>query len=96
MKEPSRSLLDVVCGCLPAGARKSLFICVLYGAISMSLALVNKALLSSYKFECYFLLLSVQMCVHRGRRRAANGGLHFIVSPGVVAATTAAALQSES
>lgn len=53
--------LNVACWCLPPAARYPLAVAVLYGGISMTLALVNKTLLSSYKFECYFTLLTAQM-----------------------------------
>ena len=60
---PSAVMASYLCSCLPPAARKSLAISFAYGAISMTLALVNKALLSSYKFECYFFLLATQMRV---------------------------------
>lgn len=53
--------LKALCCCLPPAARLPLAVAVLYGSISMCLALVNKTLLSSHKFECYFTLLSAQM-----------------------------------
>jgi solute carrier family 35 protein len=47
------------------GMSKEMFIafsiCVFYGGASLSLGLLNKALLSSYKFNCIFFLLSAQM-----------------------------------
>ena len=47
------------------GMSKEVFIafsiCVFYGGASLSLGLLNKALLSSYKFNCIFFLLSAQM-----------------------------------
>ena len=58
-----KSPLSIACWCLPPAVRYSLAVAVLYGGISMTLALVNKTLLSSYKFECYFTLLTAQMCV---------------------------------
>ena len=36
-------------------------VCVFYGTASLALGLVNKAVLSEYKFNCIFLLLSTQM-----------------------------------
>jgi solute carrier family 35 protein len=39
----------------------SLAVCVFYGTASLSIGLVNKALLSSFKFNCIFLLLATQM-----------------------------------
>jgi solute carrier family 35 protein len=39
----------------------SLAVCVFYGASSLAIGLVNKALLSSYNFNCIFFLLATQM-----------------------------------
>jgi len=39
----------------------SLMVCVFYGTVSLALGLVNKAVLSSYSFNCIFLLLTTQM-----------------------------------
>ena len=39
----------------------ALLVCVFYGSVSLLLGLLNKALLSSYNFQCIFLLLSAQM-----------------------------------
>lgn len=36
-------------------------VCVFYGTVSLALGLVNKAVLSSYSFNCIFLLLTTQM-----------------------------------
>lgn len=47
--------------CMPRAVFLSLLVCILYGTVSMSLGLVNKVVLSSYKFECVFLLLSGQL-----------------------------------
>ena len=46
---------------LPAAARTSLLVALFYAAMSVSLALMNKAILSVYEFNCYFVLLSVQL-----------------------------------
>jgi solute carrier family 35 protein len=49
------------------GMSKDMFIafsiCVFYGGASLSLGLLNKALLSSYTFNCIFFLLSAQMAL---------------------------------
>jgi solute carrier family 35 protein len=39
----------------------SLGVCVFYGGVSLLLGLLNKSLLSSYDFQCIFILLSAQM-----------------------------------
>lgn len=39
----------------------SLGVCLFYGGASLSLGLLNKALLSSYDFQCIFILLASQM-----------------------------------
>jgi solute carrier family 35 protein len=39
----------------------SLGVCVFYGSVSLLLGLLNKSLLSSYDFQCIFILLSAQM-----------------------------------
>jgi solute carrier family 35 protein len=41
----------------------SLAVCVFYGSASLAIGLVNKALLSSYNFNCIFLLLATQMAL---------------------------------
>ena len=38
-------------------------VCLFYAASSILLSVVNKAVLSSYQFSCYFLLLAVQLVV---------------------------------
>jgi len=48
-------------GCLPRAALTALAVCAAYGAASMALSLLNKALLGSYKFSGYFFLLGCQM-----------------------------------
>ena len=40
---------------------RSFLVCVFYGATSGALALLNKALLSAYKFNGYLMILSAQM-----------------------------------
>jgi hypothetical protein len=48
-------------GCLPRAALAALAVCAAYGAASMALSLLNKALLGSYAFRGYFFLLGCQM-----------------------------------
>lgn len=47
--------------CLPKEALASIGVCAAYASTSMVLAMLNKALLSSYGFRAYFLLLGCQM-----------------------------------
>ena len=42
---------------------QSALVCLFYAASSITLSVVNKAVLSSYDFTCYLLLLAVQLCV---------------------------------
>lgn len=44
----------------------SLAVCIFYGVSSLAIGLVNKALLSSYNFNCIFLLLASQMILQLG------------------------------
>ena len=53
-------------GCLPRAAATALAVCVAYGAASMGLSLLNKALLGSYRFGGLFFLLGCQMLVSLG------------------------------
>ena len=53
--------LERLCGHIPHKARLSLAVAIFYGSSSVLLALLNKAILSGYKFDCYFLLLSAQL-----------------------------------
>lgn len=46
---------------VPRESLISLSVCVFYGVTSLTLSLINKALLSAYSFNCYFLLLGCQM-----------------------------------
>ena len=46
---------------IPRDTFLSLLVCVFYGTASLSLGLLNKALLSSFKFNCIFFLLAAQM-----------------------------------
>lgn len=46
---------------LPRAAILSLGVCLLYAVASTSLSMLNKALLTSYGFECYFMLLATQL-----------------------------------
>ena len=47
--------------CLPREAILSLSVCAMYATASLVLAMLNKALLSSFHFSGYFLLLACQM-----------------------------------
>ena len=47
--------------CIPKSAMTALSTCAAYAFSSMSLAMLNKALLSSYAFKGYFALLACQM-----------------------------------
>ena len=42
---------------------QSALVCLFYAASSLTLSVVNKAVLTSYDFHCYFLLLAVQLAV---------------------------------
>ena len=42
---------------------QSLMVCLFYATSSITLSVVNKAVLSSYDFQCYFLLLTFQLLV---------------------------------
>ena len=46
---------------IPKAAQMSVLVAAFYATMSVSLSLLNKALLSSYKFECYFTLLATQL-----------------------------------
>lgn len=48
---------------LPRATAKALAVAIFYGTSSLLLGLMNKALLSSYSFNGYFTLLSVQMAM---------------------------------
>lgn len=52
--------------CIPKDAQTSLAICVLLGSISVAMSMLNKFLLSSYNFSCYFLMISVQLLITAG------------------------------
>ena len=42
---------------------QSILVCLFYASSSITLSVVNKAVLSSYDFQCYFLLLAIQLVV---------------------------------
>lgn len=42
---------------------QSALVCLFYAASSLTLSVVNKAVLTSYDFYCYFLLLALQLAV---------------------------------
>lgn len=48
-------------GSIPEPARISLMVCLFYATASVSLSMLNKALLSSYEFKGYFALLFCQL-----------------------------------
>lgn len=50
-------------GCVPPAAARSLAICALYGTVALSLMLLNKALLSIGKFDCYFTLVGTKLAL---------------------------------
>jgi len=50
-------------GWLRAKSVQSILVCLFYAASSITLSVVNKAVLSSYDFQCYFLLLAIQLVV---------------------------------
>ena len=49
--------MALLLGCLPRSSAVAVGLCAAYALVSMALALLNKALLSSYGFRAYFLLL---------------------------------------
>ena len=53
--------MALLLGCLPRSSAVAVGLCAAYALVSMALALLNKALLSSYGFRAYFLLLASQM-----------------------------------
>ena len=63
MAKPTSTFGGILGGRLSQESIRSLYICFAYGASSVLISLVYKALLSSYKFEGKFLLLACQQFV---------------------------------
>jgi hypothetical protein len=59
---PASGAHGVVCG-LPRAAQVSLAVCLFYAASSVAISLLNKAVLSSYAFSCYFFMLAAQLAM---------------------------------
>jgi hypothetical protein len=64
--KPSTSRMAALRGALRTPGAKSLLVCLFYATSSITLSVVNKAVLSSYDFRCYFLLLTFQLLVGIG------------------------------
>jgi len=48
---------------IPPNIRRSLGVCLLYGGASVAISLLNKTLLSSYSFSCFFFMLACQLMI---------------------------------
>jgi len=48
---------------IPPNIRRSVGVCLLFGGTSVAISLVNKALLSSYSFSCFFFMLACQLII---------------------------------